>query len=161
MNDVETFVEQLKAGDPSARLAAAERLAGLGEDAASAAAALVEACGDDDLRDACVGALEELGPPPVEQLAELATLLATQNESTAYWAATLLGRAGADAAPHSDRIAVVASDGAKPVAERAVWALGKIGPGASTALPTLRTLAEAEEPRTARLAQQAIAAIEG
>ena len=161
MSEIQTLVEQLTSSSPQARASAAERISRLGEDAKDASSALVQSCGDNELRDSCVAALEELGPPPTEQLPELASLLAAENEATAYWAATLLGRAGAESAPHADRLALTAANGESPVAERAVWALGKIGPDASAALPMLRSLAESGGPRAARLAKQAIESIQG
>lgn len=118
----------LLADDPSRRRQAADRLATLGEEAKPATVALVEACADDDLRDLCVGALEELGPPPLDQLAQLAALLRSPDDTVAYWAATLLGRAGSAAAEHQADLQRLAIDAkrSKPVQDRASWAIDKL-----------------------------------
>lgn len=157
--NAEALAQQLSGGAAAERLAAAEALAVAGDDAAPAAAALVEACVDASLREICVGALEELGPPPSEQMTAIAELVRSENESVAYWAATLLGRAGPDAAPHAATLAETAEVGPAAAAERAVWALGKIGPGASSAMPVLERIAGGEAPRIARLAAEAISQI--
>lgn len=119
---------ELLADDPSRRRQAADRLATLGEEAKPATVALVEACADDDLRDLCVGALEELGPPPIDQLPQLAALLRSPDDTVAYWAATLLGRARQDAAAHQADLKWLASDirRTKAVRDRAQWAIEKL-----------------------------------
>jgi hypothetical protein len=45
------------------------------------------------------------------------------------------------------------------VAERAAWALGKIGPGASAGRPALERAAAVADPRLARLAREALDSI--
>ncbi len=62
---------------------------------------LARACGDQEetVREWAVAALEELGAPPVADLAVRASLLADQSVDVGYWAATLLRRLGEDAAP--------------------------------------------------------------
>jgi HEAT repeat protein len=47
------------------------------------------------------------------------------------------------------------------VAQRAAWALGKIGPAAAAAASALRTAAASADPRLARLAAEALAAVGG
>jgi HEAT repeat protein len=47
------------------------------------------------------------------------------------------------------------------VAQRAAWALGKIGPAAYPAAAALRVAAADDDPRLARLAADALAAIGG
>jgi HEAT repeat protein len=59
----------------------------------------------------------------------------------------LIGRLGEDVDP--------------AVAQRAAWALGKIGPSAAAAVEPLRHAATRDDPRLARLAGEAITAISG
>ncbi len=129
-----------------------------------AAVPLVQACGDQDeeVRGWAVTALEELGPPPVADLAALASLLADQNADVGYWAATLLGRLGEDAAPAVPALASALS-GSKhsSVRQRAAWALDKLGPPATGALDALRQAADDDDLRLARLAGRAIEQITG
>lgn len=117
----------LLADDPSRRRQAADRLATLGEEAKPATVALVEACADDDLRDLCVGALEELGPPPIDQLPQLAALLRSPDDTVVFWAATLLGRAGQATSEHQADLQRLAIDAkrSKAVQDRARWAIEK------------------------------------
>ncbi len=78
----------------------------------------------------------------------------------AYWAATLLGRLQAQAAGTvSPLTAALAENRPLAVRERAAWALEQIGPAARDALPALRQAAASKQPRLARLANEAIAAI--
>ncbi|MEO0530233.1 MAG: hypothetical protein AAF266_06595 [Planctomycetota bacterium] len=124
------LANELLSNDPSRRREAADRLATLGEEAKSATVALVEACDDDSLRDLCVGALEELGTPPTNQLPQLAALLRSPNDTVAYWAATLLGRSKSDAADHLadlERLSIDAKR-SKAVQDRAAWAIEKVQP---------------------------------
>lgn len=127
--DANQLAAELLTDDPSRRREAADRLALIGEEAKPATCALVEACANDDLRDLCVGALEELGSPPPDALPRLAELLTSPSLDVAYWAATLLGRARADAAPHAPALQELANNAAAPEASRnrAAWALRKIG----------------------------------
>lgn len=164
MTTAQDLADQLLRGDTAERSAAASQLATMGPDAAPAAAALVDACGDDALRDMCVGALEELGPPAPDQLPRLGELATSLDPDTAYWAATLLGRAGDEAGAFASGLAKVVADGAAPwsARERAAWALGKIGPAASEALPALRAVAASSPPpRLARMVAEAIQSVGG
>ena len=90
---------------------------------------LVQACGDDEsVREWAVAALEELGPPPVGALRKLSALVTDANELVAYWAVTLLGRSGSDAAAVAPVLSSVLSTSPHPaVRQRAAWALGEIG----------------------------------
>lgn len=151
---------QLNSGSDQDRLAAAQVLAGMAEDAAPAAVTLAHNAADPVVSEWCVAALEELGPPPADHAGRLGGLLANRAEITCYWAATLLGRLGPAAAGQVGALAETASAHASlSVRERAVLALGKIGPEAASAAPVLETLAESDEPRLARLAKEALAAI--
>ena len=148
------LADQLASGDLPTRQAAASTLATLGPDAAPAAAALVDACGTEALRDTCVGALEELGPPPVDQLPRLGELVGSLNVDAAYWAATLIGRSGEAAASHASQLVSVVVDETAPLParERAAWALAKLGPTDAAASERLAALAaDSSNPRLARL----------
>jgi len=150
--------------DAALRLDAAERLARGGEAVAAVAPALVRACGDADeqVREWVVAALEELGPPPDDAIATLAPLAGATDPLVAYWAVTLLGRSGQAAAATVSLLADRLGDRAAPeVAERAAWALGKIGPAAAAAVSALEAAAGSSDPRLARLAREALAAIGG
>ena len=94
-------IAALTAPGPAVRCQAAEQLSRLGPDARSAAAALVQACGDEseEVREWAVAALEESGPPLASDAETLAGLLVADNADVGYWAATLLGRLGPDATP--------------------------------------------------------------
>jgi hypothetical protein len=162
--DVDQLAASLLTDKPSRRVAAAEQLATLGPEASPAALALVTACGNPALVDLCIGALEELGPAPVDQLPEIAKLVTAADEIVAYWSATLLGRAGEAAAPYLTPLETVAGNEAAAieVRERAVWAIGKLGHGAKPAEATLRSIAESgPTPRIKRLASTALAGLTG
>ena len=84
--DIPQLLADLTATEPAERAGAAERLARLGPDARAAAVSLARACGDqqEEVREWAVAALEELGAPPVADLAVLASLLADQNADVGY-----------------------------------------------------------------------------
>jgi HEAT repeat protein len=160
-DDVKKLAGLLGGGDPIQSLAAAEELSFLGPEAQPAAVELVRAMSNpsEEIREYVAAALEELGPPAVEQLQELAHLLADPNADVGYWAATLLGRLGDMGKPAVplllDRAEKTSSQ--LIVRERAVWALGQIGPPAAEAFSALKNLAQAaDSPRLARLATAAI-----
>ena len=162
--ELDAILAALTGSEPSTRAEAAEKLAGLGPDARAAAVGLVRACADDS-EEVCqwvTAALEELGPPPAADTAAISELLADGNSDVAYWAATLLGRLGPDAAGAVPALAdAVTNHPAMPARQRAAWALGKIGPAAAGAVEPLKKVAVGDDPRLARLAQQAIEAIGG
>ncbi len=161
--NLQTHITQLSSDDANAQAAAAEAIARLGTGAQPAAVALVEACGsaDDAVREWCVAALEELGPPATAQIPRLTELARDARLDVAYWAITLLGRAGEAAAPAVPALADVLRDGEDTaVRERAAWALGKLGPAAAdeAAVAALRDAAASDQPRLARLAKGALEA---
>lgn len=156
---------ELRSGDATRQQAAAEELLSRSHKAAAMAVEIVGALAivSDNVREQLVGALEELGPPPAESIVSLKKFLSTSGGdiNSAYWAATLLGRLGADAAAATDALAQFASSQSELAArERCVWALGEIGPAAKNALPVLTKLTSAATPRIARLALQAIEQIQ-
>ena len=167
MPDIQALVASLSSADAAARAEAAESLCRAGVDAVSAAVPLVQACRDDEqVREWAVAALEELGPPPPTAIGDLVRLAGDDHALVAYWATTLLGRSGEAAAAATATLAASVEAGLEgshdpAVSERAAWALGKIGPAAAAAKPALERAAAASDPRLARLAKEAIAAIGG
>ncbi len=140
-----------------------EALSHLGEAARPAAVLLVRANADesDEVREWVVAALEELGPPDIADTEQLAGFALDDNRDVAYWAITLLGRLGASALPALGQVTrAMSSHAAAAVRQRAAWALGKIGPAASSALDALRTASSGDDPRLARLAARAIGQID-
>jgi len=160
--DLAQLISKLEGTDTEAQTAAATRLASLGRDAQGAIVALVRTVGipDEEVLEACTAALEEAGPPSVEQIAPLMSLTSDCSGDIAYWAVTLLGRARADAAPAVPAlVAVLESDVELPVRERAAWALGEIGPAARIAVTALTAAANCDDARLSRLAKKALESI--
>jgi HEAT repeat protein len=156
--DAAGLAAALAADDAAARLTAAEALGKYLAEARRVAAALAQAAGDDDeqVSEAAAGALEEMGPPAADQCAPLAALLSSANGSTAYWAATLLGRLGSAAAAAAGPLAQAAASHAdKAARERACWALGKLGVKDPAVLTALRGAAS-QAGRLARVAHEAL-----
>lgn len=123
---------------------------------------LASASEDESQREPAVSALEDFGVPPESAAPQLVNLLHEQDQADVlYWAATLLGRLEEKAAPYTSQLAALL-ESTKPLnaRERAAWALGMIGPGAKAALPALEKAASGQEPRLARLASQAVAAMQ-
>lgn len=155
-------VARLASADAGERAAAAEALCRAGDAAAPVAATLVDACADDEntVVEWLVAALEELGTPPADSIAALAGSAASPHPLVAYWAITLLGRCGADAADSIAAIAArLAPGGPVEVRQRAAWALGKIGAAAAPARGELEAASTDADPRLARLAAEALAAL--
>jgi HEAT repeat protein len=156
---IHDWIEQLGDADASQRAAAAERLCREGAAAAAAAVPLVQACADDDdqVREWAAAALEDLGPPPNDAIPQLVELAGSSHPLVAYWAVTLLGRSGQEAEAATAVLAACLDSDCDPsVAQRAAWALGKIGPAAAAAQGALEKAASAADPRLARLAREAL-----
>lgn len=157
--DIREAIERLSDGDVLCRRRAAEKLLTIGAQARSAAVALVRAAADADetVREAVVGALESLGEPEEQDIAELAGLLESEFADTAYWAATLLGRAGTKAASAADALArsLVASV-ALEVRQRIAWALGLIKCSTPAVLQSLEGAAVSDDSRLARISLQSL-----
>lgn len=160
--DVAALGRQLASTDPEQRALAAELLSRAGEDASTAAVSLVTACGDADerVREWVVAVLEDLGAPPKESIDGLSRLATATDPLTAYWATTLLGRSGEDAASAVPLLAACLESRADlSVRERAAWALGKIGRPAASARAALERVAGAADERLARLARESLESI--
>jgi HEAT repeat protein len=162
--DIARLVRHLAGADASTRAAAAEGLCRAGDAAAAAAVDLVRACGDGDerVREWAAAALEELGPPPQASIGGLSALARDSHPLVSYWAVTLLGRSGEDAAATVPVLVECLDTGSDPaVRQRAAWALGKIGPAAGVARASLARAAQAADPRLSRLANDALATLGG
>ncbi len=156
-DDLSTLINGLL--DPSAarRLDAAARLARLGPAAQAAVVPLVRAAGDprEDIRQWATAALEEVGPPAPDDGAALAELLGDPAADVGFWAATLLGRLASKKFVEP-LVRAVGDPSPLVVRQRACWALGRIGPAARDAVGPLRSAAQSDDRRLARLAQTAL-----
>jgi hypothetical protein len=159
-NQATELANQLASDDVAQAHSAAETLATLGEEAAPAAVALVRAAGHADERvcEQAVAALEELGRPAAGDVDALSGLLRAEQSDVGYWAATLLGRLGEDAAASCQALAQVLDDAEAELAvrERAAWALSRIGLPASVVGESLKRAAASSDARLARLASAAL-----
>jgi len=160
---IEQYIAELHQADPVRQAAAAQSLAALAEEAQPALVALIQACSsqNESVLNWCTAALEDVGPPELQQIEDLTLLAQSACSDVAYWAVTLLGRAhnqGTSAVPVL--IERLIDHSAPQVQRRAAWALGKIGPGASSAISELRTVAESSGGPIASQAQQALERIE-
>jgi hypothetical protein len=113
---------------------------------------------DDDVRMWASEALESAVQPDPSELLRLIHLLeSTRDSEICYWAATMLGRLGREAAASArvlDRC--VRKSMYLPARERAVWALSQIGPAAEIAIPTLTEAAQTGPARLQRLATETL-----
>jgi HEAT repeat protein len=158
MVETKSLAVQLQAPLVAERAEAARQLCLLGEEACDVAVALVRACGDENEQvvEWATAALEQLGPPPLEQLSDLANLTADTNPLVGYWAVTLIGRLGGDAAPATGAlVATLQNSTDSAVKQRAAWALGKVPDASEATLAALDQAVQSSDPRLARLAAQA------
>lgn len=160
--DASTWIDALSDPNLEQRRQAAQALAQHREAAQGAAIPLCRAVSDQDeqVREWCHAALEELGPPPEEEREALLNLITAQ-EMTAYWAVTLLGRMGHAAQPAALPLAALVErmDTPDEIRNRALWALGKIGAQGPEIRAALESAAQSDNPRTARLAAKALASL--
>lgn len=163
--DLDRLISELSSADPAVRGRAADQILRLGPGALPAAVPLVQACADDvpEVRELVVAVLEDLGPPAASDADDLIELLQHDHADVGYWAATLLGRLGKQAANAVPALAAaLRSADNLAVRQRAAWALGKIGRPAAKVLPDLESAAAVRDnPRLAKLARQAIEQIQG
>lgn len=160
-------IEQLLVEDADTRAVAAEQLGQSPEALQSladpgAAEALLTASEDPDerVREWISSALESLESPSPDLAPALLRPLADGGPA-AYWAATLLGRMGPEAAGLPDAVSGLASllardDAELAARERAAWALGRIGASDGQAAAALRAAADSPHPRLKRLAAEAL-----
>jgi HEAT repeat protein len=158
--NLDQLIQALRSDDLPARQAAADALARA--PLPEAALALVEAyAAAGDALESITSALEELGRPAASDVAALARLLDSPSLDVAYWAATLLGRAGNDAAAAvAPLVQALGQHAELAVRQRAAWALARIGPTAA-ARPALEEAAAGSDRRLATLAREALAKLSG
>ncbi len=158
--DVSQLVLKLSSSDVELKTEAAQELAQRGEAAQEAAVPLVKAAGDheESVREWVVAALESLGQPAVSDLPAFRELVSSEHPDVTYWAITLIGRLETQAAPAvPELIEALSSENPHPHnRQRAAWALAKLGPAASEALPALKNVAHDADSRLARFALRAI-----
>ncbi len=159
--DLSQWMADLDHPQADTRRRAGQSLSQLGAAARAAAVPLARAAGDVDesVRELAVAALEAMGAPDPADVPALTALLRHSSDDVAYWAATLLGRAEQQAASSAPALGRLLGDEtvALAVRERSAWALGKLGPAATTAKPSLQAAANSQTARLARLARQALA----
>ena len=153
-----TTLQQLLHGSPSERAMAAEYLAQQGSEAAFAACELTAACGDTEaISDWAVAALEQLGAPPSSTIESLARMAQSKNPLTSYWAVTLLGRAGPDAAVHQQVLVTLLQHSEDlAVQEKAAWSLGRMQAKSQEATQALEQAAQSPEVRLSRVAAKSL-----
>ena len=115
----------------------------------------------DSHRAAAAKALERsVQPTSVETPALIAALADVSDGEISYWAATLLGRLGQQAMEATGALCdCVQKSSFLPARERAAWALLKMGPAASEAIPVLKSVSETAPARLRKLCQNAIGEI--
>ncbi|MFK8115611.1 MAG: HEAT repeat domain-containing protein [Rubripirellula sp.] len=118
---------------------------------------------DDDVRMWSAEALETSIQPTSADIPGLVQTLKTSDEAdVCYWAATMLGRLGTEAASASQALAAFAETSEHLAArEQAVWALCQLGPAASHAILTMQRIAEDAPARLHRMVQHAIERLQG
>lgn len=153
-----TTLQQLLHGSPSERATAAEHLAQQGSEAAYAACELTAACADTEaISSWAVDALEQLGTPPSSAIESLVSMAQWENPLTVYWAVTLLGRVGPDAAVHQ-RVLVTLLQHSEDLAvqEKAAWSLGRMQAKSLEATEALQQVAQSPETRLSRIAAKSL-----
>lgn len=147
-------------GDEATAAKAAQGLMQLGPEAALIAGQVLPflSSPNETIRESLVSLLEDCGPAPASDLPLVAKTLTSSDELTAYWAATLLGRAEKGAATHVPALAKALADESRPhaVREQSAWALGKIGSLDTAAKEALAKAASSPLPRLTRLAKHAL-----
>ena len=159
--NIDQLRETLKTGTVQQQREAAEALVQLGESAIKAAVELVNAadCEDEIICEYANAALENIGQPHTTELSKFVEIIKNCQPtkiSTAYWAATMIGRIGKDAHPALETLAQVAQQHSDvQVKKRIMWAIEKIGPNDSV-IPFLTTTAQNENPGLARFAARVL-----
>lgn len=152
------WVSGLRSDDPAKRLAAAEYFSTAGDAVWGALPELLDALQfEDEAAEYAVAALEEAGAPPVESLAIVESRLNGPGELTAYWSATLLGRAESNAVSSIPALCQLITENKHSAAtERGVWAIGRIGATTPEAIAVLQQCTKSSSPRMVRLATTAL-----
>lgn len=150
--------QRLHSHDVQDRAAAAEAFSLMGPEAAFAATDLVQACGDEpSVAQWAVSALEGLGPPPKESLADLSELARSADAEVAYWAVTLLGRCGEASQPYQDLLArILADSGDITLRQRTAWALREMHAASDSVIHALEEASRSSDARLSRTAGDAL-----
>ena len=141
--------QQLGSDDRSTQRRALERLIHSPETAASVLPQLLSLVdpADDTEHECCelaTAVLENCGPPPPELTCELQSWLnhadsTITHPNRAYWAVTLIGRLGSAGRSCVSTLAEIALTHTNlPLAQRAVWALGRMADDSTEAAQVLR-----------------------
>jgi len=164
--DVTSWIDALNSPDTLARRAAARHLAQsteLPDDAYLAFVRALDGERDDELFQWISAALENASAPEPKCVTELTEITGRflnhqATEDAAFWAVTLLGRIGSEAAPAVSILSELLERADSPAIQfKSAWALGKIGPSACAAICRLDGAAEnATDPRLATFARKAI-----
>jgi len=161
---IERWIDDLSEADLPSQRAAAEGLASMAEEAQLAAIPLVRACSSDDsdLHEWAVAALEQLGPPVASDANTLAKLVVGENETSDYWALTLIGRVAPELAPKQAAITTVLTTALESspyqiVRQRAAWTLGQLDSETAAVRQALQRATDSPDARLVRLAQAALA----
>jgi HEAT repeat protein len=110
-----------------------------------------------DLVELAAEAIGSIGPQATPAVPALMDLLGENDANVHGRAADALAKIGPEAVP---ALIKALSDPVAAKRKAATWALGKMGPGATAAVPDLRRLASDPSPLVASGAQQALYRIE-
>lgn len=155
--DPSQAIAQLLSPEVSFRIEAAEYFGKHPETVSAAIIPLCRAVVDDEeqVGQWATSALEDCGPPPVEERDALIDLLTDKHADVVYWAATLLGRLESEAQPAVSPLCGLATGHESAnVRQRSLWALGKIGDRAEVVRAALADPLHQKNPRSARVAEQ-------
>jgi hypothetical protein len=157
-DNITQWIDALTHGNDAARAAAAEKLAHAAEGAQAAAVPLVQACGDacEEVTEWVTAALENLGPPRADDLPLLAALAKHETADVAFWAVTLIGRAGSQAASHAQGVVTALQKQPDQVRRKAAWALGELQCREAQVIDALRAAAAGSDKPLARAAHAAL-----
>lgn len=153
---VERYRLDMESGDRERQMAAAMSIAQADPPLPELAVPLVELLRseDEEVNEAATAALEELGAPSADSLASLGELARDPHGDVAYWAVTLLGRAGSSTVSVNEALLAALDHSQLAVRERAAWAIGQILPTDPRIGAALERIANEPQPRLARLASE-------
>ncbi len=159
---IELFVPLLRDKLPHVRYSAARGLSRHGSEVQEALPELVEALNDEDesVRLMVAKAICRIAEDPQPGIEALIEFLAHDNQHIRNAAAQELRDLGPKAAPAVSALIEATNDSFVWVGLKAIETLGLIGPQASDGIPTLKNLANSENPAVADAAKRALDSIE-